>query len=131
MTDAAYAPPNSGFDPQRPSTPGIWRVLGITIGLVNLLVWYANGLLNADSSGGSAAYSAGYAAGYAVSGVFWPAVVALLFRIGKRFRNPRSGWKIFVIVSVLFLLAGLSNLAVKAVATAQRSVDATSVTFLD
>lgn len=135
MTDSAYVPPASGFYMKKPSSPGIWRILGIVIAVANVIVWFAVGSLDPEAAGGGgetgAAYSSGYVAGFAMSGILWPAIIALLFRIGKSFRNSRSTWKIFFFACVFFLFAGFASLLVKGAQAAMASVDATSVKFLE
>lgn len=133
MTDSAYVPPASGFYMKKPTSPGIWRIFGILIAIVNVAVWFGAGSLDSDggSGGGTGAYSAGYAAGFAMAGVIWPAIIALLFRIGKSFRNPRSTWKVFFFASLLFLLVGAANVLTKGAQAALDAADPTSLDFLE
>lgn len=83
--------------------PGIWRILGVLIALLNLVLAALAGLLE----GMELAVVTGYVIGGAL---FWPCVVVALFNIGKRFRNSRSRWKIFFWTSCFSLLSIVGSL---------------------
>lgn len=123
MAESPYAPPAAGSYAQAPSTPGLWRVFGTLVALFNLLLYLGVSMMQSRPISESV--------GYAVGGALvWPAIIVLLFRIGKRFRNPRSAWKIFFWTSAVILFTGLANFAARAV-DAVRNVDVTSESFLE
>ena len=102
---SVYAPPASQLDVPQPE-PGFWKPLGIGIGTANLLVGFiAASLVPSFSS--ESAHSVGMVVGSAIGGVLWPALVVSLFRLSKSFRDPRSSWRIFVVVSTLMLFVSL------------------------
>lgn len=41
--------------------------------------------------------------------IFFPMIVVLLFQIGKRFRNPRSRWSIYLYTSLFLLFTKIVN----------------------
>lgn len=68
----------------------------------NMLIGFAVGM--ADR------HDVSYALGSAVGPVVFPTILATLFSIGKRFRNPRSRTQVVLWTSVLVLLSKIAVL---------------------
>jgi hypothetical protein len=83
--------------------PGLALLIGATI-LVLLNMWLGFAREMRNSGNVSAAI------GGAMSQLIFPVLVALLFSISKRFRNPRSRTKVVLWTSVLVFLTTLGSL---------------------
>ena len=101
-------------DALKDRSPGPWRVLGLILAIFNILVGFLAGATEERDMG----YLLGAAVG---AGILWPGIVVLLFRIAKRFRNPRSSWKIFFWVSLLILVSLFGSIGSKAGDTTRRA----------
>ena len=88
------------------SKPGPVLLIATTaLVLLNMYLGFAKGM---KVSGNIAA-----ALGAASAQLVFPVVIALLFSIGKRFRNARSRTKVMLWTSVIVLIAAIGNLTLK------------------
>jgi len=89
------------------------KIMAIVTPLLSFMVQNWIMFMSMALGGGIHAIDVAMLAGSLIGVFLMPLMVMLLFQIGKRFRNPRSRWTIFLNTGLFFLVVSILSAIVK------------------
>ncbi len=100
----------------KPEAPAIVKTMAVVTPLLSFLVQNWMAILAIVMGKGVHTLQIATMAGGLVGVFLMPLLIMGLFQIGKRFRNPRSRWTVFLNTGIVFLVISILSAIVKVVA---------------